>query len=225
MKAPNFKQLAVAASISVAMGMSGAASAAAIDTIVIDSFGFGMGQAPNANDTQSPQINMDITMGTFQGGPNFDTTSGDADKSAGIVGFDFGFFGPVSAYTSPDKLNDPLNPQLGIYSAPSGDITGTSMTLNLESWTAGWNGNEFNQGGSTSGTMTISNLTDLGGGQYSFTADWSTLIEGGPFNGRTGYWTMDGTASVSAVPVPAAVWLMGSGLLGLVGVARRRKVA
>ena len=27
----------------------------------------------------------------------------------------------------------------------------------------------------------------------------------------------------SAVPVPAAVWLMGSGLLGLIGVARRRK--
>ena len=30
---------------------------------------------------------------------------------------------------------------------------------------------------------------------------------------------------VSAVPVPAAVWLFGSGLLGLIGVARRKKVA
>ena len=29
----------------------------------------------------------------------------------------------------------------------------------------------------------------------------------------------------SAIPVPAAVWLFGSGLLGLVGVARRRKSA
>ena len=31
------------------------------------------------------------------------------------------------------------------------------------------------------------------------------------------------TAYISAVPVPAAVWLFGSGLLGLIGVARRKK--
>ena len=31
------------------------------------------------------------------------------------------------------------------------------------------------------------------------------------------------TGNLSQVPVPAAVWLMGSGLVGLVGVARRRR--
>ena len=30
---------------------------------------------------------------------------------------------------------------------------------------------------------------------------------------------------VTAVPVPAAVWLFGSGLIGLIGIARRRKAA
>jgi len=41
-----------------------------------------------------------------------------------------------------------------------------------------------------------------------------------------GSWSFDGTtlsyAAPSAVPVPAAVWLFGSGLIGLVGVARRK---
>jgi hypothetical protein len=33
----------------------------------------------------------------------------------------------------------------------------------------------------------------------------------------------DSTSSVSAVPVPAAAWLFGSGLIGLIGVARHKK--
>jgi len=32
------------------------------------------------------------------------------------------------------------------------------------------------------------------------------------------------TATVETVPIPSAVWLFGSGLLGLIGVARRKKV-
>lgn len=36
------------------------------------------------------------------------------------------------------------------------------------------------------------------------------------------YFAMDNLTTVSAVPVPAAVWLFGSGLLGLVGIARRK---
>ena len=33
------------------------------------------------------------------------------------------------------------------------------------------------------------------------------------------------SASLSMVPVPAAVWLFGSGLLGLIGIARRKRAA
>ena len=42
---------------------------------------------------------------------------------------------------------------------------------------------------------------------------------GGPISGPFAAY------SPSAVPVPAAVWLLGSGLLGLIGVARRNNKA
>jgi hypothetical protein len=43
------------------------------------------------------------------------------------------------------------------------------------------------------------------------------------FNGSAVFYDNLVFAPVSTVPVPAAVWLFGSGLVGLVGVARRRK--
>lgn len=51
-------------------------------------------------------------------------------------------------------------------------------------------------------------------------------MPGGPFAGFTpsfyGVATYTGETQVAGVPVPAAAWLLGSGLLGLVGVARRK---
>ena len=45
------------------------------------------------------------------------------------------------------------------------------------------------------------------------------MMPGGPFGGfNAGF-----NANLTGVPIPAAVWLFGSGLLGLVGVARRKK--
>lgn len=49
-----------------------------------------------------------------------------------------------------------------------------------------------------------------------------------PFLGIRGYFDIGSgnsmyVNSVSAVPVPAAVWLFGSGLIGLIGIARRKK--
>ena len=46
-----------------------------------------------------------------------------------------------------------------------------------------------------------------------------------PWSCQTGLGTLGGTLTrVSSVPVPAAVWLFGSGLIGLVGLSRRKKV-
>ena len=55
------------------------------------------------------------------------------------------------------------------------------------------------------------------GGCSPIGLDGCTEIRSGWFGGG------DGSEPPSQVPVPAAVWLFGSGLIGLVGIARRRK--
>ena len=58
------------------------------------------------------------------------------------------------------------------------------------------------------------NFTTGGGGSQSF--KYGAFYAWAVLSGNAG------TGSVSAVPVPAAAWLFGSGLIGLVGVARRK---
>jgi len=69
----------------------------------------------------------------------------------------------------------------------------------------------------------LTQITDLGGGTYSLTREFGTF----DCNAQATNCGAE-TSHVSAygvVPVPAAVWLFGSGLLGLVGLARRKKTA
>jgi hypothetical protein len=99
------------------------------------------------------------------------------------------------------------------------DNVGGTTSFDISAFFANWNGTDFNQG-SSAATLTTSNCV---AGTCDFTMSWTSLIVGGPFGGNTGSWILNGT--VSAIPVPAAVWLLGSGLVGLVGVARRRKSA
>ena len=69
--------------------------------------------------------------------------------------------------------------------------------------------------------------TNLVAGSFNFLSTPDPVDPNGPFLGAAKFQsTGDGLQSdwVAAVPVPAAVWLFGSGLLGLIGVARRKKV-
>lgn len=59
----------------------------------------------------------------------------------------------------------------------------------------------------------------------SLTAVGVPGMENGPFPGFNAAFNLTAAGLVTPIPVPAAVWLFGTGLLGLVGVARRRKAA
>ena len=54
---------------------------------------------------------------------------------------------------------------------------------------------------------------------------WLSEIEGEIFRGVLPGNTGSMWVNIAAVPIPAAVWLFGSGLLGLIGIARRKKTA
>ncbi len=110
----------------------------------------------------------------------------------------------------------------GVYA----ETSATTFTVTFSTLEAQWSGTSFPLAdvvfqGTTDGTNfsmwaehTITAAEDPGTAGF---ADW------------TGQWyyvgTIDGFGGPTTVPVPAAVWLFGSGLIGLAGVARRRKSA
>jgi hypothetical protein len=125
-----------------------------------------------------------------------------------IATLQFGFFGPVAVFTEPsDSAGN------GPFPGVTGDFTGNTLTLDLRSWTAYWTGTDFNQG--------ANNVVAIIDGA-NYTATWTSTVVGGPFNGQVGHWTLTGSTPC-CIPEPRSLSLVGSSLLGLAGVARRRR--
>jgi len=80
------------------------------------------------------------------------------------------------------------------------------------------------------GAVSVYNIIDSGGilvaGDFNVFATPGPGNTSGPFLSVARFQSTgggEGSDWVGAVPIPAAVWLFGSGLLGLVGIARRRR--
>jgi hypothetical protein len=109
--------------------------------------------------------------------------------------------------------------------------SGNTASVDFSGWHWAWDGiiGGVPMGGGAwdgnpNGVALITCGVDCGSGD-TYTLHYSATIPAGDPSGLGGYQyrlTLQGT--VSAVPVPAAIWLLGSGMLGLIGFARRKAV-
>ncbi|HEY4446279.1 MAG TPA: VPLPA-CTERM sorting domain-containing protein [Steroidobacteraceae bacterium] len=110
------------------------------------------------------------------------------------------------------------------------DATGAT-TANAATGPA--NGGTFNNGLISSGAVNSAlSFYNILGNTYVAPAD-GIPAHGSTTTAYAGFWFLSSTGQLSyniasaaaPIPLPAAVWLLGSGLLGLIGVGRRRSAA
>jgi len=215
----------VIASVFLMIIFTGSANSAAINSLTITGGEFLMA---GSGGSLNPAVFSNMSIGGYDGAQP-DLVGSQADYAPfSIATLEFGMFGALSVYTAEsDGIRTGFTPI-------SGDITNNTLSLDLSSWTAYWNGSSFNVGStshlgineicssnitqncSTAITTTYDPLTG------EFTASWSAVIIGGALPDGMTSWFITGQAS--AVPVPAAVWLFATGLLGFAGVIRKRRI-
>jgi len=154
--------------------------------------------------------------GTFvQYAPDTSGMTGSIDAAGNII---FTPTGRIANTSAPSITGNPFNTpnyDFGADGVPSADdipgawasfTTGTLVGPNLA-------GSITGQALDAAGHAVLVSTDTYGVGP-----NWGTFDQGTYYE----VWSVDITPA-TVIPVPAAVWLFGSGLLGLVGVARRKK--
>ncbi len=181
-----------------------------------------------------PVINTDNGLGISP----FTVIGGNTNLVGGYIGnggtgtdtiASLSFSGAIAnMYTAASNLGDSNSPAGTIAggSVPFGslDDVGNTINIDLGSWFMNWNSNDIHTGtGKTDGVTSAFAAGAWDPVTGAFTLSWQSLTDSGPKAGFTALIELSGIAS--PVPLPAAVWLFGSGLIGLLGVTRRKKAA
>jgi len=147
-----------------------------------------------------------INLGTIQ--PASGSHSGAPDGTeAPDIDNPWLYFGSTGMHQSTSAIN-----------VLSDDGSG-SVTLDFSGWSVTWNGiADIALGSGGIATMSCGNTCEVGD---TYVLDYAASNPEPSFGEESYKLHLEGTV----VPVPAAVWLFGSGLLGLVGVARRKSKA
>jgi hypothetical protein len=110
-------------------------------------------------------------------------------------------------------------------SATTVTSTGVNMAdIDFSGWFIDWVANGVTTTGLGGGLASVACAVDCSVND-AYTLDYSAIVDQGDPSVFAGVlYTLHLEGTISAVPVPTAVWLFGSGLIGLMGIARRKKV-
>ena len=233
----------VAAGVALAFA-AGAASSATVTSMTIEEVGTAWGggtsagsntggghfyftQAVSVPNGDSSAAGADFTsdLGPITNGTAQSSASGSGSGGAGAAFTSgFTFLGEqFEPYTSGTAL--------------AADHDGAALTIDMSGWGGfyqAFGGLDFpnlapDGGAGTNGEVLVvsaSAIGDAGPNQFYYSLDWThniTADENAFFAGNVADWHLEGIGTV--VPIPAAAWLFGSAIVGLVGVARRKKTA
>ena len=240
----NFKKTVISTSIALAMGgASFSANAALTTSAYLDFTGtFGMEVSPGFVIPTAISSGPDggIHIGATQDTNGHASHGGSPEGGFGGLGQEWLFFSNsgMEFTTTPIVVVDPDVNNDG----------GFTKTLDFSGWFVTWNSiPAINMGGGIQDCGTAGNINPACGGvqtgtfdngtglatitcstascsnSSTFTLSYAAVVPvGDPSNFGGVNYTVNAGGHV-VVPVPAAAWLFGSGLVGLVGVARRRK--
>ncbi len=109
-----------------------------------------------------------------------------------------------------------VDPQTGQHvPAPTIEVSGTTLSGNLEAFGVSWNNQQFNQGSPKPGGSSPGNTTPVTGtynpATGAYTLQWSSQVVGGPFNNFSAFWNLSGTFTPSGGASSSAPGTSGAG--------------
>lgn len=136
----------------------------------------------------APGTQGGLEAGTYQAEPATAFGADGSSTSAAIVA-------PVSFFAVSFGVSTNATDPQTKKATPVPTVTrdGSRLSADLSAWSVAWNHQHFNQGAPKPGASGTLATGTYDAATHRFTLDWTSKIAGGPFNGFTGVWHLEGT--------------------------------